>query len=50
LGGTKQAMIYGTITEQQHQKAKEAGLELGVLSLQQLFIYFTEEGNAYEIR
>lgn len=50
LGGTKQAMVYGAFTDEQQQAVKRAGLELGTLSLQQLFIYMTEEENAYEIR
>lgn len=50
LGGTKQAMVYGALTDEQQQAVRRAGLEVGILSLQQLFIYMTEEGNANEIR
>lgn len=45
LGGTKQVMIYGKLPEDRMQEAKMLGLEVGQVSLQQLFIHLTEEGN-----
>lgn len=50
LGGTKQAMVFGNLGEAQRQAAKQAGLELGIVSLQQLFIHMTEEENVNEVR
>ncbi|XID96164.1 ATP-binding cassette domain-containing protein [Paenibacillaceae bacterium WGS1546] len=45
LGSTKSVMIYGEIGEQFKREAHRAGLELGALSLQDLFIHLT--GEAY---
>lgn len=41
LGGTKQSMVYGQLTDEQLAEAKHLGLEIGHLSLQQLFIHLT---------
>ncbi|WP_020618044.1 ATP-binding cassette domain-containing protein [Paenibacillus daejeonensis] len=43
LGGTKSVMVYGTLSEEQHQQGRTAGLEIGHVSLQELFIHLTEE-------
>lgn len=43
LGGTKSVMVYGTLTEQDQLAAHEQGLEIGPVSLQDLFIHLTEE-------
>lgn len=45
LGGIKQAMIYGRLSEEKREKARELGLEIGPVSLQDLFIHLTSEGN-----
>ncbi|CEI82278.1 ABC transporter [Oceanobacillus oncorhynchi subsp. incaldanensis] len=44
LGGTKSVMVYGTLTEQEQREAAELGLEVGTLSLNNLFIHLTKEG------
>lgn len=41
LGGTKQTMVYGALTNEQVAEARRKGLEVGHLSLQQLFIHLT---------
>ncbi|AQU78513.1 MULTISPECIES: ABC transporter ATP-binding protein [Planococcus] len=43
LGTTKSVMFYGTISEQERLTAQKQGLEVGPLSLQDLFIHLTEE-------
>lgn len=43
LGGTKSVMIYGELDEQQILDASRRGLEIGPVSLQDLFIHLTEE-------
>ncbi|SDZ61620.1 ABC-2 type transport system ATP-binding protein [Evansella caseinilytica] len=43
LGGTKSVMVYGGITEAQRKAAAHLGLEVGPVSLQELFIHLTEE-------
>lgn len=43
LGGTKSVMVYGTMGERELQKAHQFGLEIGPVSLQDLFIHLTEE-------
>lgn len=43
LGGTKSVMVYGALDDQQQLAAKELGLEIGPVSLQDLFIHLTEE-------
>ena len=44
LGGTKQAMVYGKIPAVKLHEAEKLGLEIGSVSLQQLFIHLTEGG------
>ncbi|MFS0749198.1 ATP-binding cassette domain-containing protein [Oceanobacillus sp. 1P07AA] len=43
LGGTKSVMIYGRLTEQQQREAKELDLDIGPLSLHDLFVHLTKE-------
>lgn len=43
LGGTKSVMVFGTLGEQDLLAAHEQGLEIGPVSLQDLFIHLTEE-------
>lgn len=43
LGGTKSVMIFGELDEQQRAEAHRNGLEIGPVSLQDLFIHLTEE-------
>jgi len=45
LGGTKSVMVYGTLTEQNQVAAREQGLEIGPVPLQDLFIHLTEEAH-----
>ncbi|TQR16266.1 ATP-binding cassette domain-containing protein [Psychrobacillus soli] len=45
LGNTKSVMIYGELTERERKNAQQSGLEVGPISLQDLFIHLTEEGN-----
>nr|WP_203340926.1 ABC transporter ATP-binding protein [Planococcus beijingensis] len=45
LGGTKSVMVYGTLTEQNQLAAREQGLEIGPVPLQDLFIHLTEEAH-----
>ncbi|ANU16418.1 ABC transporter [Planococcus maritimus] len=45
LGGTKSVMVYGELDETKRQEAHALGLEIGPVSLQDLFIYLTEEAN-----
>ncbi len=45
LGDTKAAMLYGSFTESDRKKAKEAGLQVSTVSLQELFIHLTKEDN-----
>ncbi|TGB01088.1 ATP-binding cassette domain-containing protein [Halobacillus salinus] len=44
LGRQKEAVLFGELSEKERQAAKENGLELSQPSLQDLFIYMTEEG------
>ncbi|HBI03803.1 MAG TPA: ABC transporter [Paenibacillaceae bacterium] len=44
LGNTKRVVIYGALSKEQRNEAKEKGLEVGVISLQDLFIHLTGEG------
>lgn len=48
LGGTKSVMVLETLTEQQHVSAHQLGLEIGPVSLQDLFIHLTKEGDLDE--
>ncbi|WP_084242747.1 ATP-binding cassette domain-containing protein [Planomicrobium okeanokoites] len=43
LGGTKKVMVYGTLDEQRLSAARQQGLDIGPVSLQELFIHLTEE-------
>ncbi|ANU11895.1 ABC transporter [Planococcus antarcticus DSM 14505] len=43
LGGTKSVMVFGTLDEQDQLTARQQGLEIGPVSLQDLFIHLTEE-------
>ncbi|ABR50033.1 ABC transporter related [Alkaliphilus metalliredigens QYMF] len=43
LGNTKSIMVYGEISETDEAKANRNQLEIGSVSLQQLFIYLTEK-------
>ncbi|WP_117211760.1 ATP-binding cassette domain-containing protein [Allorhizocola rhizosphaerae] len=43
LGGTKAVTVYGTLEPEQVRAAKMAGLELGPVSLQDLFVHLTSE-------
>lgn len=45
LGGTKSVMTYGALSEKDRLSAQEQGLEVGTLSLQDLFIHLTEEAH-----
>lgn len=45
LGGTKSASIFGELSADQRRAARQQGLELGSVSLQDLFIHLTKEGN-----
>lgn len=42
LGRTKSAMLYGPIDDAHRRQAREAGLDLGPVDLQDLFIHLTE--------
>ena len=42
LGGTRSAMVYAAFDEGRRRWAAEAGLELGPLSLQDLFVHLTQ--------
>lgn len=41
LGPTKSVTIYGELSEEERQKAKKQELEIGNVSLQDLFIHLT---------
>ena len=43
LGNTKSVMIYGDLSDQDRQTALEKELEVGPISLQDLFIHLPEE-------
>ncbi|SES31242.1 ATP-binding cassette domain-containing protein [Psychrobacillus sp. OK032] len=45
LGNTKSVMVYGELTDRERKHAQQRGLEVGPISLQDLFIHLTEEGN-----
>jgi ABC-type multidrug transport system ATPase subunit len=42
LGRTKSAMIYGGLDEHHRRQARDAGLDLGPVALQDLFVHLTE--------
>ncbi|MDQ0268638.1 ATP-binding cassette domain-containing protein [Cytobacillus purgationiresistens] len=43
LGGTKAVMVYGELDENKRNEAQQRGLEVGHISLQDLFIHLTGE-------
>lgn len=43
LGNTKSVTIYGSLSERQLESAQQRGLQVGNVSLQDLFIYLTKE-------
>lgn len=45
LGDTKAVMIYGSLNDDQLAAAKQRGLDVGPVSLQDLFIHLTSEEN-----
>jgi ABC-2 type transport system ATP-binding protein len=45
LGRTKSAMVYGDLDAEQRAGASAAGLDLGPLALQDLFVHLTEPGD-----
>lgn len=45
LGNTKSVTVYGELSEEQKKDAQQKGLEVGPVSLQDLFIYLTGEEN-----
>ena len=47
LGRTKSAMVYGGLDEHHRRQARDAGLDLGPVALQDLFVHLTQpEGGA----
>ncbi|CAM3865760.1 ATP-binding cassette domain-containing protein [Alkalicoccus chagannorensis] len=46
LGGTKQVLVTGPLAEEERQAAAEAGLTLGSVSMQDLFIHLTTKEGA----
>ena len=42
LGRTKSAMVYGGLDERHRRQAREAGLDLGPVALQDLFVHLTQ--------
>ena len=44
LGGTKSAMVYGGLENGRLEQARAAGLEVGPMALQDLFVHLTEKG------
>lgn len=48
LGRTKSAMIYGALDDGQRRAADSAGLDLGPIALQDLFVYLTERKGALQ--
>lgn len=50
LGGTKSVMVYEEFTNEQREQARQKGLEIGPVSLQDLFIHLTKEEEEYEIQ
>jgi ABC-2 type transport system ATP-binding protein len=44
LGGTKMAMIYGELGDDRRKEARRMGLEIGAVTLQDLFIHLTSGG------
>jgi ABC-2 type transport system ATP-binding protein len=50
LGGTKSVMVYEEFTNEQREQARRKGLEIGPVSLQDLFIHLTKEEEEYEVQ
>ena len=50
LGPIKSVMVYGELNEASRKDAQLKGLEVGPISLQDLFIHLTEEGNDNETK
>ncbi|MGG6311391.1 ATP-binding cassette domain-containing protein [Paenibacillus macerans] len=48
LGGTKAAMVYGEISGARRRLAEQKGLDIGPVSLQDLFIHLTGEEGSHE--
>jgi len=42
LGATKSAMVYGGLDQRHRRQAREAGLDLGPVALQDLFVHLTQ--------
>jgi ABC-2 type transport system ATP-binding protein len=47
LGGTKSVTVYGELTDSQRAEARSAGLELGPVALQDLFVHLTKNREAH---
>lgn len=45
LGGTRSVTVYGELDEQRRALARDAGLELGPIGLQDLFVHLTQRPN-----
>lgn len=45
LGGTKSAMVYGSLSHEKEDEIQRSGLEIGNISLHDLFIQLTKEEN-----
>jgi len=45
LGDTKAVMVYGDLNEKHRNEARRQGLDIGPISLQDLFIHLTKEDN-----
>lgn len=45
LGDTKSVMVYGDLSEADRQRARQSGLEVGPVALQDLFIYLTRKAD-----
>jgi ABC-2 type transport system ATP-binding protein len=43
LGGTRSTTVYGQLTDEERARARDAGLELGPVGLQDLFVHLTAE-------
>ncbi|WP_400244201.1 ATP-binding cassette domain-containing protein [Niallia sp. JL1B1071] len=50
LGGTKSVMVYEELTNEKREQARMKGLEIGPVSLQDLFIHLTKEEEEYEVQ
>ncbi|HEX6353763.1 ABC transporter ATP-binding protein [Actinophytocola sp.] len=45
LGSTKSAMVYGPLDDKRRAQAKQVGLDLGPIALQDLFVHLTSGGS-----